>query len=166
MMGRLPSCARGAAFEQSGTQFMKSQADSATKPVMVKEVMNTEVVTLGRNEKLSPAEQLMRQNRIRHIPIVDDDGKLSGVITKTDLFRGALLRSLGYGTHAEDKLLNMMAIKEVMSERLHTTTPDTPLSEAAAIMLEHRVGCLPVVDNGELVGILTEGDFLRLATLE
>jgi CBS domain-containing protein len=145
---------------------MKSQSDSATKPTIVKDVMNTDVVTLGRNDKLSPAEQLMRQNRIRHIPILDEDGKLSGVITKTDLFRGALLRSLGYGTHAEDKLLNMMAIKEVMSERLHTTTPDTPLSEAAAIMLEHRVGCLPVVDNGELVGILTEGDFLRLATLE
>ncbi len=52
-----------------------------------------------------------------------------------------------------------------MSEQLHTTTPDTPLSEAAAIMLKHRVGCLPVVDDGELVGILTEGDFLRLATL-
>ena len=133
---------------------------------MVKDVMNTDVVTLERNDKLSPAEQLMRQNRIRHIPILDEDGKLSGIITKTDLFRGALLRSLGYGTHAEDKLLNMMAIKEVMSEQLYTTTPDTPLSKAAAIMLEHRVGCLPVVDDGELVGILTEGDFLRLATLE
>jgi CBS domain-containing protein len=131
-----------------------------------KDVMNTDVVTLGRNDKLSPAEQLMRQNRIRHIPILDEDGELAGIITKTDLFRGALLRSLGYGTHAEDKLLNMMAIKEVMSEQLYTTTPDTPLSKAAAIMLEHRVGCLPVVDNGELVGILTEGDFLRLATLE
>ena len=131
----------------------------------VGDVMSREVHTLGRNDTLAAADERMKQVCIRHLPVLDEDGVLCGVISQRDLFRGALLRSLGYGSRAEEHLLQTMLVKEAMSEAPVTTTPGTPLAEAARLMVTRKVGCLPVVDDGSLVGILTEGDFVRLAAL-
>ncbi len=135
-----------------------------SKQLKVGNVMRTEVSTLGRNDKLSIAEDLMKQGRIRHLPVLNDDGDLCGIITQRDLFRGALLKALGFGSRAEDQILNTVVVKEVMTDDVQTTTPDTPLVEAAKVMIERKIGCLPVVDGGRLVGILSEGDFVKLAT--
>lgn len=129
----------------------------------VRDVMSKQVFTLRRNDKLAIADELMKQERIRHIPVLDDDGALCGIITQRDLFRGALLKALGYGTRAEERMLTHIAIKEAMRENPHITTPDTPLDEAARTMLTHGIGCLPVVEADALVGLLTEGDFVRRA---
>ncbi len=123
--------------------------------------MSTKLVTLERNDKLSVADDLMKQERIRHIPILDADGALCGIVTQRDLFRGIILRSLGYGSRAEQKMLDMLSIKDAMHEDVITTTPDTPLAEAASIMLEKKIGCLPVVDGERLAGLLSEADFVR-----
>ena len=124
--------------------------------------MVSEVKTVGRNDKLASADDIMKQDRIRHLPVLDQDGNLCGIVSQRDLFRGMLLRTLGYGTYLEQKMLDTHAIKEAMIDRVHTTTPDTSLQEAARLMTTHKVGCLPVVDNGKLVGILTEEDFVKL----
>ena len=124
--------------------------------------MVSEVKTVGRNDKLASADDIMKQDRIRHLPVLDQDGNLCGIVSQRDLFRGMLLRTLGYGTHLEQKMLDTHAIKEAMIDRVHTTTPDASLQEAARLMNTHKVGCLPVVDNGKLVGILTEEDFVKL----
>lgn len=128
----------------------------------VADVMSPDVKTLGRNDKLASADDIMKQNRIRHLPVVDQDGNLCGIISQRDLFRGMLLRTLGYGTHLEQKMLDTHAIKEAMVDHVHTTTPDASLKEAAQLMITHKVGCLPVLDNGKLVGIITEENFLKL----
>jgi CBS domain-containing membrane protein len=130
----------------------------------VRDVMSSDVFTLGRNDELSIADNLMKQERIRHLPVVDEYGDLCGIITQRDLFRGALLRALGYGSRAEEKILQAIVVKEVMSNEVYTTTPNTPIHEAAETMMHKQVGSLPVVDQGKLVGILTEGDFVKLAT--
>ena len=135
-----------------------------SKQLKVGDVMSISVSTLGRNDKLSIAEDLMKQERIRHLPVMDDEGDLCGIITQRDLFRGALLRALGFGSRAEDQILNTIAVKEVMSNNVQTTTPDTPLAEAAKLMIERKIGCLPVIDGDRLVGILSEGDFVKLVT--
>lgn len=135
-----------------------------SKQLKVGNVMSTDVSTLGRNDKLTIAEDLMRQGRIRHLPVLNDDGDLCGIVTQRDLFRGALLRALGFGSRAEEKILNTVVVKEVMTDDVRTTTPDTPLVEAANLMIERKIGCLPVVDGDHLVGILSEGDFVKLAT--
>ena len=135
-----------------------------SKQLKVGNVMSTDVLTLGRNDKLKIAEDLMKQGRIRHLPVLNDDGDLCGIVTQRDLFRGALLRALGFGSRAEEKILNTIVVKEVMTDDVQTTTPDTPLVEAANLMIEHKIGCLPVVDGNRLVGILSEGDFVKLAT--
>ena len=128
----------------------------------VADVMISEVKTVSRNDKLTSADDIMKQDRIRHLPVLDQNGNLCGIVSQRDLFRGMLLRTLGYGTYLEQKMLNTHAIKEAMIDRVHTTTPDASLQEAARLMTTHKVGCLPVVDNGKLVGILTEEDFVKL----
>jgi len=130
----------------------------------VRDLMSAEVATVRRNDKLVIADDLMNLGRIRHTPVLDDDGdEVVGILSQRDLFRGALARAIGYGSHAQQKLLNQLAVKDVMTTDPVTTTPDTPLAEAARLMLERKIGCLPVVERGRLIGILTESDFVRLA---
>ena len=126
----------------------------------VRDLMTSEVTTLHRNEMLSLAEQLMSLGRIRHLPVVDEDGQLAGIVSQRDLFHSGLLRALGHGKHAAARVRDMLPVKEVMSTDVITTTPDASLEEAALLMVEKKIGCLPVVENGRLVGILTEGDFV------
>ena len=134
-----------------------------TKNLLVRDVMTKDVVTLDRNDKLSAADDLMRLGRIRHMPVVDEDGALAGIVSQRDLFHSGLLRALGYGTHAKAQALDLLGLKEAMNTEVLTVTPDAPLQEAAKIMLERKVGCLVVVEGKKIVGILTEGDFVKLA---
>jgi CBS domain-containing protein len=129
--------------------------------LVVADVMNRDVFTLGRNDKLSVADDLMKQERIRHIPVLDRDGDLCGIISQRDLFRGILLRSLGFGSRAEEKMLDTLSIKDAMHDEVITTFPDTPLADAAQLMLTRKVGCLPVVDGDRLVGLISEADFVK-----
>ncbi len=125
--------------------------------------MTPDVTTLQRNDKLTLADDIMRLGRIRHLPVIGEDGQLAGIVSQRDLFRGALAQALGYGQRAQRKLLDTLVVKEVMSADVITTSPDTPLAEAARVLVERKIGCLPVVEAGRLVGILTEGDFVALA---
>jgi CBS domain-containing membrane protein len=132
--------------------------------IRVQNVMTTEVTTLKRNDKLTLANNLMQLGRIRHLPVLDDDNEeLVGIVSQRDLFRGALARALGYGQHAQSKIFDTFFVKDVMGTEVVTTTPETPLAEAARLMMERKIGCLPVLKNGHLVGIITEGDFVALA---
>ena len=128
----------------------------------VKDVMSREVRTVTRNDQLGVADKLMKDERIRHLPVIDESGDVCAVVSQRDLFRGALLRALGYGSRAEETMLRQVVVKEAMSAELFTTTPDTPVAEAARVMIERRIGCLPVLEGGKLVGIVTETDFVRL----
>lgn len=133
------------------------------KNLKVRDLMTADPTTLKRNDKLTLADDIMRLGRVRHLPIVDDDGEaLVGIVTQRDLFRDALAQALGYGRHAQRKILDALSVKDVMNTDVITTTPDTSLVEAARLLTQRKIGCLPVVENGRLVGILTEGDFVAL----
>ena len=134
-----------------------------TISLTVGDVMSREVHTLGRNDQLSIADDLIQQQRIRHLPVLDEGGELVGILSQRDLFRGALAKALGYGSSQQEKMLAMLVVKEVMTTEVLTAGPDTPLSEAAAVMQKNKIGSLPVVQGGKLVGIVTEGDFVALA---
>jgi len=129
----------------------------------VRDVMTAEATTLQRNDKLTLADDIMRLGRIRHLPVLDENGQLAGILTQRDLFRGALAKALGYGERAQRQLMDTLVVKEVMTSDVITTTPDTPLTEAAQVLIERKIGCLPVVEAGRLVGIITEADFVALA---
>jgi len=133
----------------------------------VRDIMSTDVTTLKRNDKLTLAEDIMNLGRIRHLPVLDDDErKLVGIVTQRDLFRGALAQALGYGRHAQRKILDSLVVKEVMTDAPVTITADATLAEAARVLGERKIGCLPVVEGDRLVGIITEADFVALVGRE
>ena len=129
----------------------------------VADVMTREVRTLGPNDQLALADELMKQGRFRHVVVVED-GRVVGVLSQRDIFHGALAWSLGQGRRAHEQLLATTSVKDVMASHVVTVDPNAPLAEAAALLCERKIGCLPVVAGDELVGILTEGDFLALVT--
>ena len=130
--------------------------------MLVQDLMTTDVYTVDRNEALLTADRMMSLGRIRHVVVVGDEGEVAGVVSQRDLFHSGLIKALGYGTHAMQKALDTLVVKEVMSTNVVTTRPDTPLKNAAELMFTRKVGCLPVVDGSRLVGILTESDFVKL----
>ena len=133
------------------------------KDLKVRDLMSPDPTTLKRNDKLTLADDIMQLGRVRHLPVLDDDGQaLVGIVSQRDLFRDALANALGYGKHAQRKMLDTLSVKDVMNTDVATTSPDTSLVEAARVLTERKIGCLPVVDKGRLVGILTEGDFVAL----
>jgi CBS domain-containing protein len=127
----------------------------------VADVMTREVRTLGPNDQLALADELMQQGRFRHVVVVDG-GRVVGVLSRRDIFHGALAWALGQGKKAHEQLLATTSIKEVMASHVVTVDPEVPLAEAATLLREHQIGCLPVVAGDVLAGILTEGDFLAL----
>jgi len=141
-------------------------AGAPTSARTVRDVMTSVVKSLGRNDRLSLVGDVMRAARIRHVPIVDEEGELCGIVSQRDLFRGALATALGYGDFAQQKLLATLAVKEVMTTDVVTATPEMTLAEAARRMLERKIGCLPVLAGRRLVGIITESDFVALAARE
>ena len=128
--------------------------------MLVRDLMSDEVVTLGRDETLDIADRIMSLGRIRHMPVLDEQGQLCGLVSQRDLFRGALATAIGLAKAAQARLLGALLVRDVMTPDPLTTTPDTPVTEAAEVMLRRKIGCLPVLQDGRLVGILTEADFV------
>jgi CBS domain-containing membrane protein len=125
----------------------------------VKDIMVKEVATLDINDELSLANDIMRLGRIRHLPVVDGS-RLVGIVSERDLFRSSLAAALGYASRETRDLMKNLRIKDVMVTGVITIPPDTELCEATKIMVEEKIGCLPVVDDARLVGLITETDIL------
>ena len=125
----------------------------------VKDIMVKEVATLDINDELSLANDIMRLGRIRHLPVVEGT-RLVGIISERDLFRSSLAQALGYGTKNTRDLMKTLRIKDVMVGTVITIPPDTDVCEATKIMMEEKIGCLPVVEDNIIVGLITETDIL------
>jgi CBS domain-containing protein len=125
----------------------------------VKDIMVKEVATLDVNDELSLANDIMRLGRIRHLPVVDGT-RLVGIVSERDLFRSSLAQALGYASKDTRDLMKTLHIKDVMVTGVITIPPDTEVCEATKMMIEEKIGCLPVVDNNLLVGLITETDVL------
>jgi CBS domain-containing membrane protein len=127
----------------------------------VRDLMTATVHTVGRNDKVSEADALMERERVRHLPVVDESGDLAGIVSRRDIFRTALKRTLGYGTTAQDRLFGLLSVKEVMTTAVETVAADAPAAEAARRMIEKKISALVVVEGERIVGMLTEADFVR-----
>jgi CBS domain-containing protein len=126
----------------------------------VKDIMIKEVATLDVNDELSLANDIMRLGRIRHLPVVDGH-QLVGIISERDLFRSSLAQALGYGTRDTREMMKNLRIKDIMVAQVITVTPETSLRDAVKMMVDHKIGCLPVVEQDRLVGLITETDILE-----
>jgi len=128
----------------------------------VEELMSVKVATLGQGDTLDIADGIMCMGRIRHLPVLDA-GSVVGVVSQPDLFRAALGAALAFGIRRPQELMRSLEIRDVMSTPAVTVEPGALVQEAARTMAEKKIGCLPVVAGGRLVGILTENDVLRYA---
>jgi len=125
----------------------------------VRDIMVKEVATLDINDELSLANDIMRLGRIRHLPVVEGE-RLVGIISERDLFRSSLAQALGYASQASRELMKTLHIKDVMVPAVVTVSPETSLCAAVRLMVEKKIGCLPVVEDEHLVGLITETDIM------
>ena len=127
--------------------------------ILVRDVMEEKVVTISVGDRLSTVEDIMTLGGVRHMPVVRA-GRLVGVVSERDLLR-ASLSSLDPRRQERRAFLEAIDISQVMSAPPVVVDSDAPVEEAARIMADNKIGCLPVVQGEELVGMLTETDLLR-----
>ncbi len=120
--------------------------------MLIREVMHPDPITISKNTSLSDAYQLMHEKGIRHLPVVDDE-KIVGIVTDRDL-------RLATSKLAEHPFEPGVAVEKAMSAPVQVAHPSDPIGAATQMMRELKIGCLPVVENGELVGIVTGMDIL------
>ncbi len=132
-------------------------------PKTVRDLMSEEPVTLGVGANLAEAHDIMETRHVRHIPIIDDDGSVVGLITERDLLRAAGPAINELPVDARNQVLAQTPVVDVMIHDPECVTPDADLTSAAQTLLDNKFGCLPVVgDINGVSGILTESDFVRL----
>lgn len=128
--------------------------------MQVKDIMSTAVEVVGRNDDLSQVEELMATKKLRHVPVLDQD-ELVAIVSQRDLFKAMMSSTMGYGEKAQKAYLQSVRVKEIMTYPVVTVAPDTAVSEAADVMMQKGIGCLPVVEGTRLVGVVTKTDLLR-----
>jgi acetoin utilization protein AcuB len=129
-------------------------------PEHVRDIMETKLVTISPSERLSTVEDIMTLGGVRHMPVVQS-GRLVGVVSERDLLR-ASLSALSEHRDAERRaFLHVVEISRVMSTPAITIGPEATIRDAALLMADNKIGCLPVVAESALVGIVTETDVLR-----
>ncbi len=130
----------------------------------VKDFMQTALTTVTPNTRVSTAYQMitMRGARIRHLPVVTDEGTLIGIITDRDVRRAAASDAPPMAEHELTSLLDKLRVRDIMTQEVVTVNSTTPVVEAGLIFLQKKFGCLPVVhDHNRLEGIITVADLLR-----
>jgi diacylglycerol O-acyltransferase len=131
----------------------------------VADLMTREVLTLGAEDSLASALHLMRERRIRHLPVIASDGRLLGLVTHRDVLAAAPSPVMVPVEADRVRVLRWARAADFMETHLSVATPDEPAAEAGARLVRHKIGCLPVLgEGGQLAGIVTEEDFLRWAT--
>ena len=128
--------------------------------IEIANIMSTDLVTVGPADNLEKASEIMRSKRIHHLPVVEDDGGLAGLLTLTDVLAAtdSKLRT------EDDKIApGFIMVSDVMTKDVATVDEQAGLRDAALFLEKHRIGCLPVVSEGQLRGIITDTDFVAVA---
>ena len=129
--------------------------------MLVKSRMSVPPLTIDPEESLSDAHAYMQEQNVRHLPVVKSDGKMVGLITEDDLLKAEPSSATTLSVWEIHYLLMEIKVKAVMVKDVITTTEDAPIEEAAHLMFDHKIGCLPVLRDDKLVGIITESDIFR-----
>ncbi len=128
--------------------------------MFVKNRMTTEVITLSPDQTLLKAMNIIQQKRIRHLPVVQG-GKVVGIVTELDVRRAGASDSTSLSIFELNYLLDQIKVSSFMTKKVITVSPDEPIETAAKIIYDHKIGALPVVDQNQLVGLITSSDILE-----
>lgn len=129
--------------------------------MQVKDRMTPNPVTVTDDSSFENALHLMKEKKIRRLPIVTKDGRLVGIVVQKDLFSASPSQATSLSVFEVHYLLSKLKMKDVMTKRVVTVGDDCPLEEAARIMVDYKIGCLPIVKEDKLVGIITETDIFK-----
>lgn len=123
-------------------------------------IMSTDLVTVAPGDTLATARTLMHDKKIHHLPVLDDEQKLVGLVTLTNVLAAtdSILRDAENRIHATEIIVEDIMVRDIL-----TVTEYASLRQAALFLEKHRIGCLPVVTDGELRGIVTDTDFVGVA---
>jgi CBS domain-containing protein len=131
--------------------------------ITVKELMNDRVYSLRPTDTVYDARRLMVEKRVRHVPILERNGQFVGLITKHDILALSVSDLADIDPSERADIESNIPLSEVMIKDVVVAEEDTSLLDAARFLLEQKHGCLPIFNHGELSGILTESDFVKLA---
>jgi acetoin utilization protein AcuB len=126
----------------------------------VETIMTSEVLMVEEDTKVSHLSGLMQAKRIRHLPVVDADGGLLGVLSHRDVQKASPSDITTLSTGEVNYLLSKLTAKDIMHRNVISCSPDALVEDAACLMRQHTIGCLPIVQDGKLVGIITSVDLL------
>lgn len=130
--------------------------------MLVGERMTRNPITISEDTSIDDALHTMRQRKVRRLPVLDPSGKMVGIVSDRDLLHAAPSPATSLSVYELHYLLAKLTVKRVMSSPVITVTSSTPLEEAARIMADNKIGGLPVTDDGQLVGIITETDIFKI----
>jgi acetoin utilization protein AcuB len=130
----------------------------------IRERIQKNPVTISPDATFFDAWNLIRQKAIRHLPVVDKNNRVVGIVTDRDIRKAAPSSATSLSVHELNYLLGMLKVSGFMTpkEKLITITPDTLVEEAVQLMHANKIGCLPVLEEKKLYGIFTEADALDL----
>jgi acetoin utilization protein AcuB len=130
--------------------------------VRVSEIMTSPAIVISPDTPVSVANSVMRENRIRHLPVVEND-RLVGLVSFGDLREASTSASINADSYELNFMLTQLAVGQLMKRKIITVTPETPLVNAAELMLEHKIAGIPVVDaQNAVLGIVAGFDLLKL----
>lgn len=130
--------------------------------MLVRERMSRTPVTILADVPITDALRVMRENEVRRLPVLDETGALIGIVSEKDLLYASPSPATSLSIYEMHYLLSQLKVTELMTANVISVAPDTPLEEAARIMADNKIGGLPVVSEGELVGIITETDIFKV----
>jgi CBS domain-containing protein len=129
---------------------------------LVSDIMKSDVFCITMDLTLGAAMEICSRNKIRHLPIVNENGELIGLVTDRDLRFSISPRIGTISENSADRESVKRPVHLIMARELITTNPEMPVAEAAGLMLANRVGCLPVLDpERRVIGLVTATDMLR-----
>ena len=129
----------------------------------VRDIMSTNVVTVDEKTSIHDARKIMEAHRIRRLPVMKKD-KLVGLVTERMLLEASPSPATSLSIHELHYLLAKMTVKDIMVKNPYTVSPDMPVEEGLQLGQEKGYGAFPVVEDGRLVGVVTESDIVRLMT--
>jgi acetoin utilization protein AcuB len=130
--------------------------------MLVGERMTRNPVTILDTASIDDGIHLMRERKVRRLPVLDESGKMVGIVSDKDLLHAAPSPATSLSVYELHYLLAKLTIRQVMSSPVISVGPDTPLEEAARVMADNKIGGLPVSDGDTLVGIITETDVFKI----
>jgi acetoin utilization protein AcuB len=130
--------------------------------MLIGERMTKDTIVVRGDTPMNEAMKIMRDNKVRRLPVLNDKGALIGIVSERDLLYASPSPATSLSIYELHYLLSRIKVADVMTTEVITVTEDTPLEEAARIMADNKIGGLPVMKNGELVGIITETDLFKI----